>query len=384
MVIEWFKKAVIYQIFIDRFNGFEDLTNKPDFLGGNIKGVTEKLEYLQSLGVNVVWLSPFYKTSAYHGYHITDFKKVDSRFGTISELQVLLNKAHEMGMHVIVDFVPNHCSVFHPFFEDAIKNKNSIYRDWFIFEKWPDDYRCFLDFKELPKLNFDNLEVANYFIEIANYWLAMGIDGFRIDHAIGISHRYWKRFRNEIKQNYPNSVLIGEVWGKGIKPKQFKTIEIKYKWFRKFVGINQEKLQIEYCNELDGVLDFALNDMLVQNLNHSTGFKDNMDLNREIRKHLEKIPDGYTMVGFLDNHDMDRFLMHCRGHINCLLDAFELLLSLDIPVVIYYGTETGMRNEVSINNPMPNADLAVREPMDWGNINPEIYMGIQTLIKNYR
>ena len=130
--VKWFKNAVIYHIFIDRFAGYKQKDwNKPVFLGGNIKGIIEKLSYLQDLGVNTLWISPFYKTSAYHDYHITDFFKVDSHFGTLSYIKKLIKEVHKVNMHIVADFVPNHCSYKHPYFLDAQENKNSKYFNWF-------------------------------------------------------------------------------------------------------------------------------------------------------------------------------------------------------------------------------------------------------------
>ena len=122
---DWFKHAIIYHILIDRFAGFPSTENwdKPIFLGGNIKGIQNKLEYLKNLGVNTIWISPFNKTSAYHGYHITDFNEIDPHFGTTEDLKDLIHSVHEHKMHIIADFVPNHCSKEHPFFKEAQSNK---------------------------------------------------------------------------------------------------------------------------------------------------------------------------------------------------------------------------------------------------------------------
>ena len=110
--IGWFKNAIIYHIFIDRFAGFskKEGWNRPDFLGGNIRGIINKLHYLKELGVNTLWISPFYETSAYHGYHLTNFFRVEPRFGTLKDIKELVEKVHELDVKIIADFVPNHCS----------------------------------------------------------------------------------------------------------------------------------------------------------------------------------------------------------------------------------------------------------------------------------
>jgi len=379
--VDWFRKSVIYQVFIDRFNGFDKPENKHSFLGGNIKGIISKLDYFQNLGINVIWISPFYKTTQYHGYHITDFESVDPRFGTDSDLKYLVNKANDKGIKLIADFVPNHCSNQHPFFQDAIKNKNSKYSDWFIFKRWPDEYLCFLDYKELPKINLDNKNARNYMIGIANHWLSIGIGGFRIDHVIGPSHDFWREFRHTIKETHPNAVLIGEVWIDGIKRKNFDTIGIKNKFIRKIVGLSQEKTQLEYYHELDGVLDFALNHILVEHVKQGSNLLSDKNLKAKIKKHFKKTPSDYFMVTFLDNHDMDRFLKHCKGNIDILLDAFKLLFSFNYPVVIYNGTENCSYNEEPVDSSVNNSDLFVREPFDWSNINQDFFNNLRNEIE---
>ena len=117
---DWFKHAIIYHILIDRFsNTLPLLSDKPVFLGGTIRGIIEKIPYLKDLGIDTIWISPFYKTSAYHGYHITDFFQVDTHFGTKKDLITLIESIHQNNMHIIADFVPNHCSRHHPFFQEA-------------------------------------------------------------------------------------------------------------------------------------------------------------------------------------------------------------------------------------------------------------------------
>ena len=381
---EWFRKAVIYQVFIDRFNGFEKTENKPEFLGGNLNGVIGKLDYFESLGINVIWLSPFYESLNYHGYHITDFKKVDPHFGSKEDLQRLIHEAHKRGLYVIADFVPNHCSHEHPFFKDARQHRHSKYYDWFIFEHWPDTYRCFLDFGELPKLNLNNVGARDYMINVADYWMSLGLDGFRIDHAIGPSHKFWKVFRKRMKVKYPHAVFFGEVWCEGLEKKLIKTTGLRNKTLKRKFGISQEGIQLEYHGELDGVLDFALNKMIVEAVENGVDLLSSKKLKSKIKKHFKRIPSDYHMVTFLDNHDMNRFLLHCKGDVQIMLQAFELLLSLGHPVVIYYGTENCTYNKSPINGSIPHSDLAVREPMDWNAIDHEFIEGFKNLITKYR
>lgn len=136
MTPKWFDNSVVYQIFIDRFAGFESTEGwtRPKFIGGDLQGIIDKLDYIEELGVDVIWISPFYETSAYHGYHITDYFSVEPNFGTEEDLEELIEEVHSRDMKIIADFVPNHCSWEHPYFIDAQENEDSKYRDWFYFK----------------------------------------------------------------------------------------------------------------------------------------------------------------------------------------------------------------------------------------------------------
>lgn len=377
----WFRSAKIYQILIDRFAGADISCNKPDFLGGTIEGITGKLDYLSDLGINVIWLSPFWSTDKYHGYHILDFMTVDPRFGTEEQLRILIKEAHLRSIKVITDFVPNHISKDHPFFKNACSDRKSRYFKWFYFNNWPDDYLCFLDVKGLVKLNLDNPETARYIIDTAKYWLSTGIDGYRIDHIIGPSHKFWRRFYNEIKECYPESVLLGEAWGPGFSPENFKTINIRHKFIRKIFGISQESIQKEYIGEMDGVLDFWLNELIVKESVYGRGFTHNKEFRKKVNRHFNKYPEDYLLPAFLDNHDMNRFLWICKGDADVLLEALEFLISTRQPVIIYYGTERGMKNSDAVNHLHPNSDLYVREPVNWSEIDQKLYDRVKLLLR---
>ena len=162
----WLKSAVIYHIFIDRFlrggaRGSHGRSSpagseaEPVFCGGNLQGVAEKMDYLSELGINTVWLSPFNKTTAYHGYHITDFFKVEERFGGQKGFEKLVKAARSHRIRLIMDFVPNHVSVEHPIFRQAIRNKRSPFRQWFYWTKNV-SYARYLGVAELAKVNLDS------------------------------------------------------------------------------------------------------------------------------------------------------------------------------------------------------------------------------------
>ena len=380
MPTEWFRNAVIYQILIDRFAGYKSGGwDKPEFLGGNIRGIIEKLDYIKDLGVNAIWISPFNQTSAYHGYHITDFYKVEPHFGSGQDLRDLINEVHKTGMRIITDFVPNHCSNQHPFFLDAQNNRDSIYADWFYFKKWPDNYLCFLSFGQLPKLNLDNDQTRKHVIDAAKYWLSFGIDGYRLDHCIGPRHEFWKIFREQIKADYPDCVLIGEATLMGVKLKELRTINTKRKHIHFFGDRALDNLFGEYIGELDGVLDFRFQSIL---RDFAAGKITKDKVLTKLWKHYEKFPPDFYLASFLDNHDMDRFLFTCRGDKELLKQAASLQFSINQPKIIYYGTEAGMTQEKPIGECGDNGDLQARAPMNWENPDKDLLELYRKIITN--
>jgi cyclomaltodextrinase len=382
--INWIKNNVIYHIFIDRFAGYHSTENwdQPVFLGGTIRGIISKLPYLRDLGVTTLWISPFYKTSAYHGYHITDFYQVDPHFGTVEDIKDLIQASHKHDLHIIADFVPNHCSKEHPFFKQAQNDQNSPYRDWFYFTHWPDEYLCFLSVKEIPKLNLNNPPTRDYIVNAAKYWLNLGLDGFRLDHVIGPSHAFWKDFKQEIKDHYPNTVLIGEAWMMGIKQQELRTLQVRNKFFKWLSGAVSDNLFKEYKGELDGVLDFKVRDLIKKYVIDSK-ISEKM-LEKQLKNHYSHFPENFLLPTFLDNHDMDRFLFECGNDKTKLKTAASIQFSLPQPAIIYYGTEIGMTQTTSQWTNPSNGDLQARQPMNWNTQDQEILTFYKKLIKKKR
>lgn len=379
MGAEWFKNAVIYQILIDRFAGHTRPKewNQPVFIGGNLRGIIDKIDYIQSLGVNTLWISPFYQTDAYHGYHITDFMKIDSRFGTLEDLLELTDKVHRRRMRIIADFVPNHCSRNHPFFKEAQSDPDSPYRQWFYFRQWPEKYLTFLSIHELPKLNLEHPEARDHIIDAAKYWLSMGLDGFRLDHCVGPTHDFWKIFYREVKAAFPDCVLIGEAWLKGISFRELRTIHVHNKFLTWTRGQAPEELFKAYIGELDGVLDFRFQEIM---RDFARGKINQTTAAHKCRRHLKKYPPGFYLVTFLDNHDMDRFLFECGQDQERLKTAAEIQFSLNQPAIIYYGTEAGMTQEKSHWDCPSHGDLQARQPMEWNQPDMELLIFYKRLI----
>jgi glycosidase len=368
----WIEKAAIYQIFIDRFAGCNPKLNwdVPEFMGGNLSGIVEKIPYIESLGVNTIWLSPFCKTSAYHGYHVTDFYAVDSHFGTEDDLKKLLAKARQNGIRMIVDFLPNHCSAQHPYFLDAIGNPDSRYHNWFIFDKWPDDYRCFLSYKELPKLNLDYQPAYEHILGSARKWLAMGFDGLRIDHIIGLSNGNVAKMFGQLKKEFPDAVFIGEATMSGIKWCELKTVNVPHKHLLltlRHLGLRnlQDKIMYKnYVGILDGLLNFTAFRAFEKYANHT-----NERIATKVKKQLANqsaiFKNKLILPTFLDNHDEQRILWRCNNDKQKLMDITKLQFQLPNPVIIYYGTEVGMTQTEPFSVRQEHADILARQPMIW-------------------
>jgi len=380
----WFRDAIIYHILIDRFAGYDLQIDwqKPVFMGGNLQGLAGKIDYLSDLGINTIWLSPVNQTTAYHGYHITDFRSVDERFGTEDDLRLLIDMAHEKNIRIVLDFVPNHCSWKHPLFQNALADRRNPYRKWFYFNPFTNTYLCFLHHRDLPKLNLDYPAARDHLIEAAKHWLSLGIDGFRLDHAVGPSHRFWKTFRQEVRSVNPEAVLIGEAWLEGVTLDMLGTIRIRHKYLRWLTRFRTSDIQRDYIGEFDGALDFYFRQCITGNI----AWKDNPEsftetLTQAMLRQYRKFPSDYYLPSFIDNHDMNRFLFEAGQNREKLRIALRLQFSLPQPPILYYGTETGLSHEEPVSWDVPHSDVQARKPMPWQNLDREMIDFCQELIR---
>jgi maltose alpha-D-glucosyltransferase/alpha-amylase len=238
----WFKHAVFYEIHTRAFfDGNDDGS-------GDLRGVTEKLDYLQWLGVDCIWLLPLYPSPLRDGgYDIADFTNVHEDYGTVEDFRQLIEAAHQRGIRVIADLVMNHTSSDHPWFQSSRTDREGLHGDWYVWsdtdQPWPEARVIFLDtepsnwtwdpvrgqyywhrfFSHQPDLNYDNPEVQQAMLDVLRFWLDLGIDGFRMDaipylyerdgtngENLPESHDYLKRVRAEVDASYPDKVLLAE------------------------------------------------------------------------------------------------------------------------------------------------------------------------------
>ncbi len=336
----WVQDAVIYHIFLDRFYPGDEVpwkkpTNLSGFFGGTLRGAIQKLDYIQSLGCDVVWLSPLFESPTHHGYDATDYYTVEPRFGTNADLTELIEKAHQRGIRVILDFVANHWSNHHPTFQAAQRDPNSEYRSWYTWQRWPDEYTSFFGVKGMPQLNLKHKPTSDYLLQCAQYWLHKGIDGYRLDYAPGPPHTFWADFRKACKAVNPDAFLFGEV-------------------------VSYSEVIASYVPHFDGCLDFLLADALRRTFVLETSTL--LEFEAFLAAHETYFPHEFSLPTFLDNHDMTRILYLAKEDKAKVRLAALVLFTLSEPPIIYNGTEVA----VSQRNPLGRFE-ETRLPMLWGD-----------------
>lgn len=344
----WFNDVVLYEIFPRSFYDADD-----DGIG-DLKGIEQKLDYIKSLGVGALWLTPIFASPSYHGYDITNYYKINPEFGATQDLIDLVDAAHAREIKVILDFVAGHASDQHPFFQDAYGNPNSKYADWFI---WLDDahtkYEHFGSATDMPKWNQDNPATRAYLIDAAKTWMqTTGVDGYRLDYALGASHSFWKEFRQELKTVNPDALLLGEVWASGLKIAPFYDNEF------------DATFSFPIYFDIMGSHDRAGNSMLLGNRAPAS-------FQSALQAQTRLYPPGAQSVYFLSNHDTLRVASQVgatcqasnaecpRQNLERAKLAATLLFTLPATPMLYYGEEIGMRGDKR------DGDKTVREPMDW-------------------
>ncbi|MCC7361365.1 MAG: hypothetical protein IT317_17900 [Anaerolineales bacterium] len=349
-VPEWARAAVVYHVFLDRFNpGAGRAWLKPDnlsgFFGGTLRGVIEKLDYLRDLGCDTLWLSPLFQTPSHHGYDAVDVYTVEPRLGTNAELHELIASAHTRGLRVLLDFVCNHWSSRHASFQAALADEHSPYHDWYTWKHWPDDYETYFGVRELPQLNLRRGPARDYLLEAARYWLRQGVDGYRLDYAQGPSHDFWTDFYRACRQVKPDAWLFGEI-------------------------INTAQIQASYAGRLDGALDFLLNRALRETFAFRKWDLEQFEACLSAHEAFFPPPAGFSRPSFIDNHDMNRIRFAAGGDLARVRLAALAMFSLAGPPILYYGTETGLSQERPIHQNDFGIFEEARLPMNWETTDP--------------
>ncbi|GAB3796623.1 maltose alpha-D-glucosyltransferase [Humibacter antri] len=395
---QWYRRAVFYEVMVRSFvdsNG--DGT-------GDIQGLVSKLDYLQWLGVDALWLPPFFVSPLRDGgYDVADYRSIMPEFGTLDEFQDLVTKAHERNMRVIIDLPLNHTSDQHEWFQASRSDPDGPYGDFYVWsdsdEKWPDIRIIFTDteesnwafdserrqfffhrfFSHQPDLNFNNPAVHEAVFEIVRFWLDMGVDGFRLDAVPYLyesdegngegeppTHEFIKRLRAMLDRDYPGRVMIAEAnqWPREVSA---------------FFGTQEEpECHMAFDFPVMPRIFYSLRsqraDELVRVLSETTDIPDGAGWGVFLRNHdeltLEMVSEEYrqAMYGWYAYDPRMRANIGIRRRLAPLLDnsraelelAHALLFSLPGTPFLYYGDEIGMGDNIWL----PDRDSS-RTPMQW-------------------
>jgi len=351
---------VIYLIMPDRFADGDPSNNKPPgsigvydrnqpraYHGGDLRGIREHLNYLHDLGVTTLWLTPVWKNndSDYHGYHVIDFYALDDHMGSIQEYQALVVDAHRLGMKVLIDYVVNHTGPHHPWANDPPTPtwfhgtpEHHLKPDYTFNglvdpHASPREYLNTLDgwfADKLPDLNPDDPELGLYLAQNAMWWTEIAqLDGFRLDTFPYSTRQFWSGWHERLRQVYPQMVYpqvmdVGEVFDHD------STVTAFFEGGRKqFDGIDSGLATV-----FDFPLCFALRHVVIKGMPMSKIV--------DVLRRDEVYPHPETLVTFIGNHDMGRFLGEKGSNPAKLKAAFSLLLTLRGIPQIYYGDEIAM------------------------------------------
>lgn len=366
--VDWCDRAIFYQIFVDRFHmgscskdrnyidkDWGELPKPKGFYGGDLPGITEKLDYLQDLGINSIYLTPIFQSPSNHKYDTIDYEEVDAMFGTNRDLKELVESAHKRGIKILLDAVFNHCSYLCKQFQDVLrKGKESVYYDWFIIrgdrpvlEQM--NYECFAACNYMPKWNTNNPEVQKFLLHIATKWIKeYGIDGWRLDVADEVSHDFWRQFRKAVKAAKPDALIVGENWHDSrpwLEGDQFDSI-MNYSFTKACLDyFAYEKYSAQrFCERLSEIL----------------------------MRNTDQVNE--MMLNLLDSHDTERFLTNVGENADKLKCALAVLFFFVGMPCIYYGTEIGTTG---------GYDPDSRRTFDWDKThwNMDIYNTVKDLIR---
>ena len=359
---QWWRDGVCYEVFVRSFADADG-----DGVG-DLRGLTSRLGYINdgnpasrtSLGARCIWLMPIDKSVSYHGYDVSDYYHVDPHYGTDEDFRNLVEEAHRRGIHVIVDFVPNHSSSEHPFFQSALHDPASPYRSWYrwssvkpeqpttwgqeVWHKSPvrDEYYYGLFWGGMPDLNYETPAVLEEMQKVAAYWLQnMHADGFRFDaipylvedgnqlaHTRG-THDVLRQFGNRIRSESPGSFTIGEM-----------------------SDGSPQILATYYPDQLDAYFAFGVAGATVEAARTGSA----APFVQAIREANATFPAG-RWSSFLTNHDQPRVMTLLGGDAGKARVAASAMLMLPGMPFVYYGEEIGMMGA--------KPDETIRTPMQW-------------------
>lgn len=409
---KWWKNSVCYQIFCDRFfNGNEDgsfsgsrndiikrswgdvpfynaaqfggeyLAN--DFFGGNLKGITKKLEYLAQLGIDAIYLNPIFKAFSNHKYDTGDYMQIDEMFGTEKDFKELCSASEEYGIRIVLDGVFNHTGSDSKYFNKngnypelgAYQSKESPYYDWYNFKNWNNEYESWWGMLTLPQVNEKSQSYQDYILRdndsVVKHWLKEGAYGWRLDVVDELPEFFVKILHDEVKKQNPDAVIIGEVW-------EDASNKVSYGEEREyFLG-----------NDLDSVMNYPMRDALVAAVMDRISAEELDNRLMSLKENYPK-PAYYSLLNMLSSHDTERILTVMSGapdrrsvskewQAGYRVDGELLAKSIErvkqivimqtlMPGVpcVYYGDEAGLQGY---------GDPFCRNTYPWGHENKDLLL----------
>lgn len=405
--------TVIYHIFVDRFhrgNGKkcnedipweEDIPEYPIYpgapiknvymYGGTLRGITEKLDYIKSLGVGIVYLSPIFEAHSNHKYDTADYSKIDKKFGTVKDLKNLISKANELGIGIILDGVFNHTGSDSVYFNKygrysflgAYQSENSPYFSWYDFKEFPDKYTSWWGIDILPRINTNEKSCSDFFVGeegIVSKYRKLGILGFRLDVVDELSDEFIEKIKDRLECVESGSLLYGEVW-------EDASNKIAYGKRKKYY----------LGKELDGVMNYPLRSGIISFLKKSEIGRLLYALCDIINNTPKRILD--MQMNLLGSHDTERIITALGGEdpdgktneylisvrmnpeeYSCAVKkvklAYTLLATLPGLPTVYYADEAGLEGY---------SDPFNRRPFPWSRENQDVlshYRKIGQIRKN--
>ena len=361
--LSWWNDAVFYEIFVRSF-----CDSDGDGIG-DLAGLTSKLDYLNDgdpattddLGVTGIWLMPIQPSPSEHGYDATDYRAVNPDYGTLADFETFLAEAHARGIRVIVDYVMNHCSNQHPWFQASAAN-DPTYRDWFRWtdqnpgyngpwgqQVWHwssvgDEWYYGLFWGGMPDLNYETPALKQEMFDTATWWLdTVGVDGFRLDAVLFIhedggqltntpeTFAFWQEYSAHVKSVKPDALSVGEAWTNTGTVVQYVTND-----------------RLDICFEFD--LAYTIIDAV------------NWGWAPTLATKAQEVVGLYPYLQFatfLTNHDMDRLMNRVDHDPEKVKAAAAIYLTLPGVPFVYYGEEIGMTGS--------GDHLNVRRPMQWSD-----------------
>ncbi len=395
----WYKDAIFYEVFVRAFaDGNGDGC-------GDLPGLTGKLDYLQYLGVDCLWLLPIYPSPLRDdGYDVADFYRIHADYGDMDDLRTLVAEAHRRGLRVIMDLIPNHTSDQHPWFQ-ASRNpshpEHHKYRDWYVWSETDQKYReariIFLDyepsnwtwdplrgayywhrfFHHQPDLNYDNPEVQQEMLNIVRFWLEQGIDGFRVDATpylyeregtncenLPETHAYLKRLRAFVEEIAPGTLLLSEAnqWPEDVRPYLGEGDEFHMNFH--FPLMPRIYLALARADRTPILEILARTPPIPESCQWATFLRCHDELTLEMVTEEERqflwdfyAPEPRMRLNLGIRRRLAPLLENHRGRLEL---AHSLLFTLPGSPVLYYGDEIGMGDNIWLED-----RDGVRTPMQW-------------------